>query len=140
MGYYMRFLLEDERPLSLDVIMVGLRAVDPGFALSAGGELTRSGELLAQLEVNLPGDGLFEGDIGLLRDKAEDAGGAEVAVRLGSVSAIVVAHILWQGRGVGETLDLLDPLWDWLIANRRGLLHADAEGFYDRRGLILETG
>jgi hypothetical protein len=139
MGYYMRFLLEDERPLSLDIIMVGLRAVDPGFALSAGGELTRSGELLAQLEVNLPGDGLFEDDIGLLRDEA-DARGAEVAVRLGSVTAIVAVHILWQGRSGDETLDLLDPLWDWLIANRRGLVHADAEGFYDRKGLILETG
>lgn len=56
----MRFLLEDDRALSLDMIMAGLRAIDPGFVLSAGSDLTRDGELLAQLEVNLPGEGVFE--------------------------------------------------------------------------------
>lgn len=136
----MRFLLEDDRPLSLDMIVTGLRAVDPGFALSAGGDLTRGGELVAQLEVNLPGDGLFEDEAGLLREEAEDAGGSEVAVRLGSVTAIVAAHVLWQSRSGDDTLDLLAPLWDWLIANRRGLLQTDGEGFYDGRRLILETG
>jgi hypothetical protein len=54
-GYYIRFLLEDDRPLSLEETMAGLRAVDPGFALSGRGDLTRGGERLAQLEVSLPG-------------------------------------------------------------------------------------
>jgi hypothetical protein len=135
----MRFLLEDERPLSLDVIMAGLRAVDPGFALS-GGDLTRAGELLAELEVNLPGSGLFEEEVSELREQAENAGGAEVAARLGSVTAIVAARVLWQGRSAEETLELLDPLWEWLTANRHGLVQADAEGFYDRGEQILETG
>jgi hypothetical protein len=139
MGCYMRFLLEDDRPLSLDVIMAGLSAVDPGFALSAGGDLTRGGELLAQLELNQPGDGLFEDGVGLLCEQAEDAGKPEVATRLGSVTAILAAQVLLQGRDTEETLDLLDPLWEWLIATRRGLLHADAEGFYDRGELILQT-
>jgi hypothetical protein len=33
-GYCIRFLLEDGRPLSLQEVMAGLRAVDPGFALA----------------------------------------------------------------------------------------------------------
>lgn len=33
MGYYIRFPLEGDRPLSLEEVMAGLRAADPGFAL-----------------------------------------------------------------------------------------------------------
>jgi hypothetical protein len=139
-GYYIRFLLEDDRPLSLEETMAGLRAVDPGFALSGRGDLTRGGERLAQLEVSLPGSGLFEDEIEELREEAADAGGAEVAGRLGSVTAIVAARVLWQGRRAEEALDLLGPLWDWLTASRHGLVQADGEGFYDQGELILETG
>jgi hypothetical protein len=35
-------------------------------------------------------------------------------------------------------LGLLSPLWDWLLANRSGLIQADGEGFYEGRNLILE--
>lgn len=31
----------------------------------------------------------------------------------------------------------LDPLWVWLFQNRDGLLQADSEGYYDRRGIIF---
>jgi hypothetical protein len=138
-GYYIRFLLEDDRPLSLEEIMAGLRAADPGFALT-GGDLTRGGELIAQLDISLPGSGVFEDDIDMFREQAGSAGGAEVAARLGSVTAILAARVLWQGRTAEETLDLLGPLWDWLTASRRGLVHADGEGFYDQGELILQTG
>lgn len=140
MGYYIRFLLEDDRPLSLEEVTAGLHAADPGFALTDGGDLTRGGELIAQLDISLPGSGIFEDDISLFREQAGSAGGAEVAARLGSVTAILAARLLWQGRTAEETLDQLGPLWDWLTASRRGLVHADGEGFYDQGELILETG
>jgi hypothetical protein len=35
-------------------------------------------------------------------------------------------------------LKAIDPLWRWLHANRRGLLQADGEGYYDAKGLVLE--
>jgi hypothetical protein len=139
-GYYIRFLLEDDRPLSLEEVMAGLRAVDPGFALSSDGHLSRGGELLAQLEVSLPGSGLLEDEVEELRQEAAEAGGAEVAARLGPVTAILAARVLHQGRGSQETLGLLAPLWDWLTAHRRGLVQADGEGFYDEEELVLETG
>jgi hypothetical protein len=139
-GYYIRFLLEDDRPLSLEEILAGLRAADPGFALTGDGHLTRDGELLAELEVSLPGGGLFEGEIEEFREEAAEADGAEVAARLGSVTAIVAARVLHQDSGSAETLRLLAPLWDWLTTHRRGLVQADGEGFYDQGELILETG
>jgi hypothetical protein len=139
-GYYIRFLLEDGRPLSLQEVMAGLRTVDPAFALSSDGHLTRDGELLAQLEVSLPGNGLLEDEIEEFREEAAEAGGTEVAARLGSVTAILAARVLHQDRDSEETLGLLAPLWDWLTEHRRGLVQADGEGFYDQGELILETG
>ena len=38
-----------------------------------------------------------------------------------------------------ETLDALGPLWSWLQENRRGMLQADGEGYYDVNGLVLEV-
>jgi hypothetical protein len=58
-GFYIRFLLEDDRPLSLEEVMAGLRAADPGFALTGGRDLTRGGELIAQLDISLPGRGAW---------------------------------------------------------------------------------
>jgi hypothetical protein len=138
-GYYIRFLLEDGRPLSLEEVMAGLRAADPGFALTSSGDLTRDGELIAQLDISLPGSSVFEDDIDLFREQAASAGGTEVAARLGSVTAVLAARVLWQGRTAEETLDQLGPLWDWLTASRRGLVHADGEGFYDQGELVLEA-
>jgi len=42
-------------------------------------------------------------------------------------------------RTAEQTLELLSPLWEWLLANRRGLIQADGEGFYDGQHLILAT-
>ena len=140
MGYYIRFLLEDDRPLSLEGVTAGLRAADPCFALTGNGDLARDGELITQLDISLPGSGVFEDDIDLFREQAASAGGAGVAARLGSVTAILAARVLRQSRTAEETLDPLGPLWDWLTASKRGLVHADGEGFYDRSELILQTG
>ncbi|HET9079553.1 MAG TPA: hypothetical protein VFO01_03430 [Trebonia sp.] len=115
-----------------------LEAVDAGRA--APGGTSRGGELIAQLDVSLPGSGVFEDDIGLFCEQAGRAGGTEVAARLDSVTAILAALVLRQGRTAEETLDQLGPLWGWLTASRHGLVHADGEGFYDQDELILETG
>jgi hypothetical protein len=140
MGYYLRFLSDDDRPLALGEIMPGLR--DAGFRLAEDGSLYRGDELLAHLEVSKAGDGLFEAERDELRQDAGRGGAAADAVlaRLGSVTAILAASVLWQERTAEQTLDLLGPLWEWLLANRRGLIHADGEGFYDGPDLILATG
>jgi hypothetical protein len=141
MGYYLRFLSEDDRPSALGEIVSGLRNADPGFELGEDGGLKRGDELLAQLEVNKAGDALFETEIDELRKEAEPGGAAARAVttRLESVTAVLAVRVLWQQRTAEQTLDLLGPLWEWLLANRRGLIQADGEGFYEGQELILAT-
>ncbi len=141
MGYYLRFLPEDDRPLALGEIVSGLRNADPGFHLEEDGGLMRGDELLAQLEVNKAGDALFEIEIDELGQEAEPGGAAASAVttRLESVTAVLAVRVLWQQRTAEQTLDLLGPLWEWLLANRRGLIQADGEGFYEGQELILAT-
>ena len=53
-------------------------------------------------------------------------------------TAIVAVRVLWRGREPDETLDMLSPLWEWLFANRTGILQADDEGWYHGPDLILE--
>lgn len=137
-GYYLRFLCEDDKPLSPGEIISGLRDTDPGFTLDEDGSLSRGSALLAHIDVSQAGDGLFDDELGELREEAgRGAAASTVTRRLGTVSAILTARVLWQDRETEETLDLLSPLWDWLLAHRRGLIHADGEGFYDGQDLIL---
>ena len=51
----------------------------------------------------------------------------------------VAVRVLDQGREPEETLAKLDPLWQWLLANREGLLQAEGEGYYGATGLILQV-
>jgi hypothetical protein len=140
MAYYLRFLCEDDRPLVLKEILSGLRNTDPRFQLDRHGRLTRGGELLAQLDLSCAGDELFEAEVGELQELARQGGpdGAAIARRLESVTAVLAVGVLWQEREAERTLGLLSPLWDWLLANRRGLIQADGEGFYEGQNLILE--
>jgi hypothetical protein len=140
MAYYMRFLSEDDQPLDLDEILSGLRSADPGFRLDSG-VLAKGDELLAELEISRPGEQLFAAEIDDLRDQAghESPVGQVVTARLGSVTAMLAARVLWQGRTAEQTLTLLDPLWQWLQSHHRGLIQADGEGFYDGQRLILAT-
>lgn len=137
MGYYLRFLSEDDRPLALGEMTSGLQ--DSGFWIGEGGTLYRGDDLLAQLEVSQLGDGLFEAERDELRREAERGGGAAgpVLARLGPLTEILAVQVLWQERTAEQVLDLLGPLWDWLLVNRRGLIHAGGEGFYDGQELIL---
>jgi hypothetical protein len=139
----MRFLSEDARPLALAEIMAGLTAADPGFCLDEGKLLKRGDELLGQLDLSMADDELFQEEIGKLQEEADDgqatAAAGAVAARLGSATAILAVQVLWQDRTAAQTLDLLAPLWQWLLANRRGFIHADGEGFYDGQHLILAT-
>ena len=122
--------------------MSGLRSADAGFRLDEDGILAKGEELLAELDVSSPGDDLFTAEIDELRDLAgqDSAAGQAVAARLESVTAILAVRVLSQKRTAEQTLSLLDTLWHWLQAHRRGLVQADGEGFYEGQRLILATG
>jgi hypothetical protein len=145
MGHYMRFLLTDPTPFDLTTLGAALRGSDPTYDPhfeSTAGTLFRSGTPIAAFEVNTPGDGLFEEELSELEEFAADGQGpgeARVADALATAQAIVAVQVLAAASAPDGSLDSLDPVWDWLFTNRRGLLQSDAEGYYDKTGLIFEV-
>ena len=146
MGYYMRFIVTDERDLSLSVFESALKQVDSAYLIERDEESDSQGllkcgdDVYGQIELNRPGDGLFDGEIEELKgfvDNNEGAKQSEVLNVLGQAKAIVAIRVLDQGRESEDTLMKIDPLWRWLFANRQGLLQAGGEGYYDASGLIL---
>jgi hypothetical protein len=139
-AYYMRYFMDGTAPITEKDIGDGLQKVDPAIRVEEGGDLYLGGSLLAHVEVNTPGDGLFEDELGEFLEKAEAAPRApaqtRVVARLRATTAIVAVDVL-DHRDLDETLDLMDAIWDWLESNRDGLVHAQGEGFYAGKTLIL---
>ena len=145
----MRFVVADDKEVSLSKINSGLKQIDAGYSIEFGddaddaGDLTFNGDIYGALEINRPGDGLFDEEIDELKEFLEDAEGErkpEVLQTLNDAKVIIALQVLQQGRATQEeTFVRIDPLWEWLFANYKGLMQADAEGYYDAEELILEV-
>jgi len=145
----MRFVSADSQAITLPMLEAALQAADTAYTLEADRDAERdSADLLyrsqihAELEINRPGDGLFEEEIAELAEPLEgrDQAAAErVASTLARAKAIVAVRVLFGARDPDETLRRLDPLWQWLFAHRTGLLQADGEGYHGPAGLVCET-
>lgn len=146
MGYYMRFISADERPLSLTDIGEALKTIDRRYRLRPTDldelvEVLYDGKLYAQIEINVPGDELFADDISAFVEMIGPPASQEehlVAATLAAATQIIAVEMFWEGTNSEATFALFDPLWDWLFTNRRGLLQADTEGFYSPDGLLVE--
>jgi hypothetical protein len=142
----MSYIVADERELSLDTLEAALREIDPAYQItdrhaepSEYGELRHGTDLYGIIQIDQPP---IDDVIEEFREDVEASAGRKrrtVLNVLERARAIVVVQVLGQGRDTEATLQKIDPLWDWLFANRKGLLHAGGEGFYDRSGLILPT-
>ena len=149
MGYYMRFVSTDEKEISLDKINTALKQIDSGYELDFDGEddeiadLIFSGDIYGMLEIDRPGDDLFDEEIEELKEFLDEVKGdrkSEVLQVLSQAKAIVALQVLQQGRATVEEIFVkIDPLWDWLFANYSGFMQADGEGYYDPRGLVPEV-
>jgi hypothetical protein len=145
MGYYLRYFVTDPKPVSILELEAGLRCFDPAYSISAEGkfgDLLHGGEVYGQIEINRPGDGLFDEEIAENIEMVEDSSSPNrerVINALRAATATVALQVVWQGRDGDATLAKIDPLWKWLFSNRQGLLQADGEGFYDESKLILEV-
>ena len=94
-----------------------------------------------EIEINQPGEGLFEDEIKEMLEFLQEADGKKrerVEKVLKSAKRIISVRVLGQGRDSGETLAGIEPLWKWLFLTRDGLLQADGEGYYDENDLVLE--
>lgn len=151
MGYYIRFFDTTDEPLTLDAVESALRAQDPAFRLERidaefgeavpQADLYRAGDLLGEVEINTPGDDIFEGEIEEMLElvqQSESLNRQRVETVLHAAKRTVSVRVLYQGREIDETLVAINPLWQWLFTTRAGLLQADGEGYYDAEELILE--
>jgi len=146
MGYYMRYISADERPLSLAQIGEVLVAIDPRYVIRPTDldelvEVVYDDKLYGQIEINAPGDDLFEDDISAFMEMLGAPTSQEerlVTATLTAATEIIAVEMFWEGTASEATFALFDPLWDWLFANRRGILQADTEGFYSADGLLVE--
>jgi hypothetical protein len=144
----MRFFDTTKKSLAISEIDGALKEVDPKYRLDIPGkakipqaDLYHGDNLCGELEINKPGDGLFDDEIEEMLEFLEDAKGKSrqtVEKVLRGAKRIVVMRVLSQGRKAKQTFARLDPLWEWLFANRTGLLQADGEGYYDKVKLILK--
>ena len=148
MPYRMRFFDTSDDSLSLKDIEVALKREDPAYRLEIFEDSERpladmyfGDGVYAPIELNQPGDGLFDEEIQEMLEfliDAEANGRKQVEKVLKTAKRIIAAQVLSQGRESEETLSAIDPLWKWLFFTRKGLLHADSEGYYDEDDLILE--
>jgi len=144
LGYYMRYIVVDERPVTLTDVQTALSEPDGDYVVD--GEETEAsvsfrGQVVGHLTLNVPGDGLFDEERDELvefADEGDARGKRRVLDALRRARGIVAVQVLFGDGDPERTLGALDPLWRWLHVNRRGLLQADGEGYYDGQELIFE--
>jgi hypothetical protein len=148
MGYYMRFFDTSDKPLTVGDVEGALRDVNAAYRLESPdsakvpqADLYLGDGLYAEIEINEPGDGLFEREIAEMVESLQDAQSKareRVEEVLKGARRIVSVRVLGQDRETADTLAGIEPLWGWLFSTRPGLLQADGEGYYDAHDLILE--
>jgi hypothetical protein len=143
MSYFMRFMLTDGAPPTLEDVATALKAVDSAYSLvqdiadSMSGDLYHGDDLYAEIEINLRGDPLCDEDIEDFVEEMNkhDDPNREIALDvLQRATGMVVLHVLRAGH---ENHLALNQLWDWLFATRAGLLQVDEEGFFDHNQRIV---
>lgn len=139
----MRYIVVDERPITVADVRRAFAVEEEDYEVDgedpeAG--ISLDGRMIGHVTINVPGDGLFDDERAELLEAAEEGEGpGKVNVRetLANARAILAVQVLFGNSDTDETLDALAPLWSWLQDNRRGLLYAEGEGYYDADGLIL---
>lgn len=147
MGYYMRFVSTDARPVVPAELRDALAAVSPTYNVEIddlAATISYDGDVIAHVEINVPGDGLFDQERAELVEFANAVAGDEAAKTrvvntLQTATGIVAAQVLFGTGHTETTLARLDPLWVWLFGNRTGLLQADDEGYYDPSHVVLHV-
>ncbi len=144
----MRYISTDEQEITIPVLESALKQIDSRYSITdvrksprESGDLMYGDDVYGQIEINGPGDGLFEEELGELKEflsESRSKNKRAVLETLANSKRTVAIQVLWQDRDDEQTLGRIDPLWGWLFANRRGLLQVDGEGYYDSSGLILE--
>lgn len=117
--------------LQLDALKKGLAAEDPSFKID-GGELSRGGQLLAELEINKPGTDMFDDEIAGTIAKLQRAGGHHVVPYIQQTQSTLTVMMVDP-----NAMELLGPFWSLLSRMANGLWEVEGQGFYDQGQLIV---
>jgi hypothetical protein len=146
MGYYMRYIVADDRPVTADAVATFFTGLGPAYKADVDDDdvvVEHDGHPVAHVTFATPGDGLFDEEREELIEFAEDADDgpekARVLATLRGARGIVAVQVLMGGRDTEAVLGAIDPLWAWLFAERKGLMQADGEGYYAATGQVLEV-
>lgn len=129
----MRFFADGT--LAVDLIKKSLTAEDPAFKID-GGEVSRDGQLLAEIEINKPGSDMFSDDLDYMIRKLQTAGAPAVTQRVQGTQAVLAVQIL---DAAPDAMQLLEPLWTVLGRMATGLWHVEGQGFYDQGQLVAQV-
>jgi hypothetical protein len=144
MSLYARFICVDREPVTMADLVQACAAAEGENSLLVTGPSTaewrRQGRVLALLEINVPGDEVFESEIeelaGFVRD-SPGAGKQRVLKCLERAGSLVAAEVLAAEEDGDEAHAALAPLWQWLAGRRTGLVQIDMAGYYAGRELLL---
>ena len=130
MSHYIRYVLFDAQPVTLEELNDALRAVNSTCTIDAG-VLTVDQAEVAAIDVTRRGDPVCDGDLDLLTRLAErKKRRVEIQAALRRATGMVCVQPLNTLRP--QTDELLAPLLDWLTTNRAGLLALEGGRFFDR--------
>jgi hypothetical protein len=121
--------------LGLDVIKKSLNAEDRAFKID-GGEVSRDGQILAEIEINKPGSDMFSDDINNMMQRLQQVGASQIMQRVGATQAVLSVQLL---DGTPNAMEQLGPLWNVLSRLTTGLWHIEGQGFYDQGQLIAQV-
>jgi hypothetical protein len=156
MGYYIRFLQTDKTKTTLPLLASALKQIESTCSMTNFecwyADLMYGSDRYGEIEINTPDQDLFGKEIAELKDELHtlkaDSGDVwkhwpskwnRVQTVLNETKMLVVVRVLIGGHDSEAALQKIDPLWDWLRNHRQGLVYYDAEGYYDRSGLVLST-
>jgi hypothetical protein len=148
---------EESDTVTLDAIEAALKAIDPAYALGhrqpapyEAADLLYKDQVYAEIELNRPGDDLFEDAVAVLIDDLDEFQfdhpedqKVQQTLRewIQQARLIVGVQIIFGDEGMEPGVALVEPLWDWLFTVVEGVLQVDYEGYYDADGelLVMET-
>jgi hypothetical protein len=121
--------------LGLDVIKKSLAAEDPAFKID-GGEVSRGGEVLAEIELTKPGSDMFADDIAGMMNKLRYAGpnAQQLMQRIQGTQTVLAINMI-----SANAMDQLGPFWNVLARLATGLWHVEGQGLYDQGQLLASV-
>jgi hypothetical protein len=125
----MRFFANGALPL--DALKKALSGADPSFKID-GGEVSRAGQLLAEIEINRPGSDMFDDDIAGTVSKLQRVGAHHVVPHIQATQAVLAVQMLDP-----NAMELLGPFWTVLSQMANGLWEIEGQGFYDQGQLVV---